>query len=94
MVSLSSAEAEYRAMHRAITELSWLKIFFAELGLGPKKPRVLFCDNMATVEITNNPVQYDRTEHVELDKKYIKDNLDFGTIEVPRIEVRISWLTL
>ncbi|XP_059650411.1 uncharacterized mitochondrial protein AtMg00810-like [Cornus florida] len=34
VVSLSSAEAEYRALHHAITELTWLKILLSELGYG------------------------------------------------------------
>lgn len=44
---------------------------------------VLVSDNMAAIGIANNRVQHDRTKHVELDKNNIKDNLDFGTIEVP-----------
>lgn len=83
MVSLSSTEAEYHVMHHAITELSWLKILLTELGFGAKKPMVLFCDNMAAIEIANNLVQQDRTKHVELDRNYIKANLDSGTTEVP-----------
>ena len=83
VVSLSSAEAEYRAMHHGITELSWLKILLTDLGFGPKGPMVLFCNNKAAIEIANNPVQHDRTKHVELDRNYIKDNLDSGTIEIP-----------
>lgn len=83
MVSLSSAETEYHAMHVAITELTWLKILLEELGLGPKKLMVLFCDNMTAIEIANNPVQHHWTKYVELDRNYIKDNLDSGTIEVP-----------
>ncbi|XP_071902889.1 uncharacterized protein [Coffea arabica] len=83
VVSLSSAEAEYRAMHHAITELSWLKILLKEIGFSPKGSMVLFCDNMAAIKIANNPIQHDRTKHVEIDRNYIKDNLDFGTIEIP-----------
>lgn len=63
--------------------LSWLKILLKELGFVPKKPMVLVSDNMAAIGIANNRVQHDRTKHVELDKNNIKDNLDFGSIEVP-----------
>ena len=56
VVSLSSAEAEYRALHHATTELTWLRILLGELGYGPQKPMVLFCDNTATIKIANNPV--------------------------------------
>ena len=86
VVSLSSAEAEYRALHHATTELSWLNILLSELGFGPEQPMTLFCDNKAAIDIANNPVQHDRTKHVELDRNYIKDNLDSGKIKVPYIK--------
>lgn len=86
VVSLSSSEAEYRALHHATMELTWLNILLTELGFGSEKTMTLFCDNMAAIEIANNPVQHDRTKHVELDRNYIKDNLDAGRIKVPYIK--------
>ncbi|KAJ4723444.1 Retrovirus-related Pol polyprotein from transposon TNT 1-94 [Melia azedarach] len=83
VVSLSSAEAEYRALHHATTELTWLRILLSELGFGPKKPMLLFCDNTTAIEIANDPRQHDRTKHIELDRNYIKDNLDSKKIKVP-----------
>ena len=47
---------------------------------------VLFCDNTTTIEIANNPIQHNRTKHIELDRNYIKDNLDSGMIKVPYIK--------
>ena len=62
------------------------KKLLSELRFDPKKPMMLFCDNMTTIEITNDPVQHDRSKHIELDKNYIKDNLDIGMIKVPYIK--------
>ena len=56
VLSLSSAEVEYRDFHHATTELAWLKILLKELEFGPKKPMVVYCDNTAAIEIANNPV--------------------------------------
>lgn len=46
----------------------------------------LCCDSMTAIEIANNMAQYDRMKHVELDRNYIKDNLDASNIQVPYIE--------
>ena len=43
----------------------------------------LFCDNKATISIDNNPVQHDRTKHVEVDTHFIKEKLDSGSIYIP-----------
>ena len=45
----------------------------------------LFCDNKATISIVNNPVQHDRTKHVEIDKHFIKEKLNNGSICIPYI---------
>ncbi|CAL8162590.1 unnamed protein product [Prunus armeniaca] len=72
------AEAEYRALHHAMTELIWLKILMRELGFGLEKPMVLYCDNTLTIEIANNPIQHDKTKHIEVDRHFIKDNIVNG----------------
>ena len=86
VVSLFSAKVEYRALHHAITKLTWLRILLSKLGFGLKKPMVLFCDNTIAIEIANNSVQHDQTKHIELDRNYIKDKLVFGIIKVPYIK--------
>ncbi|BBH03134.1 hypothetical protein Prudu_013918, partial [Prunus dulcis] len=75
-VSQSSAEAEYRGMAHDVCELLWLRRLLRDLGFGPKKPMDLYCDNKATIAIAHNPVQHDRTKHVEVDRNFIKEKLD------------------
>jgi hypothetical protein len=83
VVALSSAELEFRGMVKAICELLWLKKFLTELGFGPKSEMKLFCDNKAAIDISHNPVQHDRTKHVEIDRHFIKEKLDTNIITVP-----------
>ncbi|RVX21302.1 Copia protein [Vitis vinifera] len=44
-----------------------------------------FVDNKAACDIAHNPVQHDRTKHVEVDRFFIKEKLDDKIVELPKI---------
>ncbi|RVW74200.1 Retrovirus-related Pol polyprotein from transposon RE2 [Vitis vinifera] len=50
-----------------------------------RQPIQLFCDNKVACGIAHNPVQHDRTKHVEVDKFFIKEKLDDKIEEFPKI---------
>ncbi|XP_061989783.1 secreted RxLR effector protein 161-like [Rosa rugosa] len=83
VVARSSAEAKYRGMAHGVCELLWLRNLLRDLGFKPKRAMELFCDNKAVIEISHNPVQHDRTKHVEVDRHFIKEKLDANLIAFP-----------
>ncbi|RDY12347.1 Copia protein, partial [Mucuna pruriens] len=40
----------------------------------------LLCDNNSAISIAHNPVQHDKTKHIDIDKHFIKEKLDSGLI--------------
>nr|CAN63629.1 hypothetical protein VITISV_018697 [Vitis vinifera] len=54
-------------------------------GYLSRQPIRLFCDNKAACDIAHNPVQHDRTKHVEVDRFFIKEKLDDKIMELPKI---------
>ena len=83
VVALSSAKAEFRGIAKGITEILWIQKLMNELGFPQKTACKLFCDNKAAIKISENPVQHDRTKHVEIDRHFIKDRLEDKTIKLP-----------
>jgi len=79
-ISLSLAEAEYRAVRKVVGELVWLERLLIELNLLCKLPISVFCDSQTAIHISKNPVFHERTKHIEVDchfvreKKYKKDS--------------------
>lgn len=67
VVARSSAEAEFRAMALGICELLWMKQILEDLKIQCEGPMKLFCNNKSTISVAHNPVQHDRTKHIEID---------------------------
>ncbi|KAJ8768201.1 hypothetical protein K2173_021141 [Erythroxylum novogranatense] len=86
VVARSSAEAEFRGMAHGLCELLWIKGILQDLGIECSIPISLFCDNKAAIQIAQNPIQHDRTKHVEIDRHFIKEKLDQKIIQFPFVK--------
>lgn len=68
-------------MALTICELTWLTQLLKELGLKDLPITVVLkCDNKVALSIIVNPVQHERTKHVEIDSHYVKDKVQDGSI--------------
>nr|GEX70903.1 putative copia-type protein [Tanacetum cinerariifolium] len=70
---------------RGLAEVLWIRKLLTEVGFRPKRATQVFCDNKAAIQISENPVQHDRTKHVEIDRHFIKEKLEAGIIELPLV---------
>ena len=85
VVARSSAESEYRGMALRICEVLCLSHLLRDLGYLARYLIGLYCDNKAACDIANNPVQHDRTKHMEIENFIIKEKLEVKIIELPKI---------
>jgi hypothetical protein len=81
-VSRSSVEVEYRAVANSVAESCWLRELLHELHHPPSRATVIFCDNISAVYFSSNPVQHQRTQHVEIDLHFVRDRVQLGEVKV------------
>jgi hypothetical protein len=82
VVSRSSAEAEYRAVANGVAEAAWLRQLLAELHTPPSRSTLIYCDNVSAVYLSTNPIQHQRTKHVEIDLHFVRDRVAMGEVRV------------
>jgi hypothetical protein len=72
LVALSSAEAKYMAASLATCEAIWLrKLFISSFGQ-ELDANVIHCDNQRCIKLSENPVFYDKSKHIEIRFHFIK----------------------
>lgn len=84
-VSRSSAEAEYRAVANAVAEVTWLRQLLQELHVPLSRTTLVYCDNISTVYMSSNPVQHQRTKHIEIDLHFVRERVALGEIRVLQV---------
>jgi hypothetical protein len=82
VVSRSSAEAEYRVVANGVAEATWLRQLLLELQSPPSRYTLVYCDNISVVYLSNNPVQHQRTKHVEIDLHFVREKVVIGQVRV------------
>eukprot|EP00253_Pinus_taeda_P013552 PITA_13552 len=81
-ISLSSAEAEYRGGVEASKEALWLRQILSELGFEQQHPTTLWCDNQSAIQLCKDPVQHQRSKHIELHMHFIRKLVHDHVLEV------------
>ena len=81
-VSRSSAEAKYRVVANGVAEATWLRQLLHELHAPLRRATLVYCDNISAVYMSSNPVQHQRTKHIEIDLHFIRERISVGDLRV------------
>ncbi|GKD67339.1 ribonuclease H-like domain-containing protein, partial [Tanacetum coccineum] len=70
-LSRSSSEAEYRGVANVVAETAWLRNLLRELHSPLSTVTLVYCDNVSAIYMSANPVQHQRTKHIEIDIHFV-----------------------
>ena len=72
-VPLSTAKAEYIAACSASCEAVWLQKLLSYLFDLELEATCIICDNQSCVKLSENPMFYEKSKHIEIKYHYIQD---------------------
>lgn len=84
-VSLSTTESEFVSAALAATEIMWLKKLFNVCKIDIEN-YVLYVDNMSAIKLICNPEFHQRTKHIDVKYKYVRDSFQNKEIDVQYVK--------
>jgi hypothetical protein len=60
----------------------WLRQLLVELHSPLSRATLVYCDNVSAVYLSTNPVQHQRTKHVEIDLHFVRERVAVGGVRV------------
>ncbi|MCO5593259.1 hypothetical protein L7F22_047266 [Adiantum nelumboides] len=84
-VALLSTEAEYKGGAVAACEVAWLEMLLQDLDIQVQDPVVIYCDNLSSIQLAQNPMFHARTKHIEVHYHFIRERVLDGDINLAYI---------
>mgnify|MGYP001798127242 FL=1 len=81
-VALSTCEAEYMSLSSAIQEAKFLLQLLNDFQVESSNPVSLCCDNQCAIALAKNPVQHQRSKHIDIRYHYIRQEIERGFVTV------------
>jgi hypothetical protein len=88
-VATSTLEAEYMACTQAAKQHIWLKRALTELGYH-NIPSALSCDNMGSIDLSENPRIGDRSKHIDIAYHFIRELVEIGALTILHIPSKLN----
>jgi len=79
-LSHSSAEAQYLGVANVVLESCWLHNLLLEPHYPIQKATLVYWDNVSVIYLAGNPVQHQRTKHIEMDIHFVREKVARGQV--------------
>ena len=72
-------------MANGVAEATWLRQLLLELHAPSRYASLVYCDNFSAVYMSSNPVQHQRTKHIEIDLHFVRERVALGDVRVMHV---------
>jgi len=89
-IAMSTSEAEYISAARCCTQLLLMKHQLEDYQINANSI-LIFCDNIAAICLSKNPIQHSRAKHIEIKHHFIRDYVQKGILDIQFIDTENQW---
>ena len=90
-IALSTCEAEYMAMGAATQGGLFLKALIKDMMGFEFDTFTLKCDNQGAIALGKNPVQHQRSKHIDIKYHFIRNEIQNGTVDIQYVPTDQNW---
>ena len=82
IVTLSTCEVEYVIVFWCVCHAIWLRNLLSKMELKQLGVTVIQVDNKSTIDLAKNPVNNERSKHIDIRFHFIRDHVKEGSVEL------------
>ncbi|GJY16493.1 hypothetical protein Tco_0386915 [Tanacetum coccineum] len=83
-LAISTTKAEYVSAGKTCQQALWMKQALVDYDISLDDIPIM-CDNKGAIDLSKNPVQHVRTEHIEIRHHFLYDNVQKGNISIEKV---------
>jgi len=88
-VALSTCEAEYIALTAAVQEAKFLRQLYQDM-YGLQENVCIHVDNQGAIALAKNPVQHQRSKHIDIRYHFVRDEIQSGNVRLEYIPTELN----
>lgn len=88
IVTLSTCEAEYVATSLCVSHAIWLRNLLIEMENQQYEATEIRIDNKSAIELAKNPVNHERSKHIDIRFHFIRDHVKEGRVQLVHVPSR------
>jgi len=85
IVTLSTCEAEYVAASWCVCHAVWLRNLLGKMKMKQEGATQIYVDNKSAIELAKNPVNHERSKHIDVRFHFIREQVKEGSVELVHV---------